>query len=119
MKRTLISQRLLLIALLALSLACATGGAPPVSDPGNPPPADVPEVGSAPDDPDVGDTTSGPATPDPAEPTPKQAQRGPSKVRQHAESGVEGMIVGTVIGGQVAGTYGDAQRAGVRGLWGL
>ncbi len=119
MKRALISQRLLLIALLALSLACATGGAPPVSDPGNQPPADVPEVGSAPDDPDVGGTTSGPGEPDPAEPKPKQAQRGPSKVRQHAESGGEGMIVGTVIGGQIGGTTGAAVGAAVFGLYGL
>jgi hypothetical protein len=112
-------RRLPLIALLALSLACATGGAPQVSDPEDRPPADVSDVGSAPDNPDTGSTKGDPATPDPGEPTPKQAQRGPSKVRQHAESGVEGMIVGTVIGGQVGGTTGAAVGAAIFGLYGL
>ena len=108
------SPRLALICLLALSLACATGGAPQ-GTPGDA--TGAPDVGAQTSDPGVGAQDAGAA--DPADPKPQQAQRGPSKVRQHAESGVEGMIVGTVIGGQIGGTTGAAVGAALFGLYGL
>jgi hypothetical protein len=117
------SSRLALVGLLALSLACATGGAPQ-GTPGNA--SGAPDVGSQGSDPDIGSQASDPdvgsqgaGATDPADPKPQQAQRGPSKVRQHAESGVEGMIVGTVIGGQIGGTTGAAVGAALFGLYGL
>ena len=97
--------RLPLIALLTLSLACATSGPSP-TDPGTQDPAG-----------DVG--AGGPGAADPAGGRTKQAQRGPSKAQRHAESGVEGMIVGTVIGGQLGGAAGAAVGAAVFGLYGL
>ncbi len=107
------SVRLPLIALLALSLACATSGPKP-TDPGGQDPAS--DVGAGDGDVGAGDGDVGAG--DPSGRT-KQAQRGPSKIQKHAESGVEGMIVGTVIGGQLGGATGAAVGAAVFGLYGL
>ncbi len=48
-----------------------------------------------------------------------QAQKGSGAMAQRAESAVEGIVVGTVVGGQIFGGYGAAVGAAVFGLYGL
>jgi antitoxin component YwqK of YwqJK toxin-antitoxin module len=54
---------------------------------------------------------------DPAAPQAHSPSKG--ALRRHAESGLEGMIIGTVLGGQVFGQYGAAVGAAMLGLYGF
>ncbi len=117
--------RLILTAAISLSFACATGRQPEAVNPGGAPDStkSSPDVGSQVDESDprgaVGAGVPGSrGAPGPADSKTGQAQRGPSTVGQHAASGVESMIIGTVIGGQVAGPAGAAVGAAIFGLYG-
>lgn len=108
--------RLTLIAVLALSLACATGGARQSPSPRGAPdsPADSSDVDSQADAPDRGavggSATSHPGESDPADPKTQQVPGSPT-AKERAASGAEAMIVGTVIGGQFGGPAGAAVGA--------
>jgi hypothetical protein len=132
-----------LALLCAVSIGCATSGTGTGTSAGDPDPASetpgasagqplpAPAPGDPPADPasasagpEAGDPlaehTGGRKTePDPDEPGDVQAQRAPSELQRRAEGALEGMIIGTVLGGQVAGLYGAAAGAAVFGLYGV
>ena len=91
--------------LLIGALACASGSGPTGSapDPGVDPTAESGDAAASGGISDPGKTGSDPG----------------AKVGEHLEAGLEGMIVGTVIGGQVASIYGAAVGAALFGLYGL
>ena len=97
-----LGPRIALFVALTTGLACASAPAPPVGS-GSDPQASAPAA-------DPG------ATGDPA----AQAQKASGgALQQHAESGMESMIIGTVVGGQIMGAYGAAVGAALFGLYGF
>ena len=105
--RSLSSRIALVFVVSALGLACASSKPPASVDSGNKPQPTA-STDPAADTRDVADATA-------------QAQKAASKgtLQRHAESGMESMIIGTVIGGQVFGQYGAAVGALTFGLYGL
>ncbi len=101
-----LGPRIVLVAALATGLACASAKPPP-------------PVGSG-ADPQTLDPADPTAAPGPADDPAAQAQKSSKGgLQRHAESGVEGMIIGTVVGGQILGQYGAAAGAVLFGLYGL
>jgi antitoxin component YwqK of YwqJK toxin-antitoxin module len=125
-----------LTVLLAMSLACATAPPPPdapgaldtgqnvegategsgdeVTDASR-----EPGTESDPQDPDQQAQAPDLQTKDPDSAQPQAHSSGKGRLRRHAESGLEGMIIGTVIGGQLFGQYGALVGAVGIGLYGL
>lgn len=96
-----LGPRIALVVALTSGLACASAPPPPVGSVSDP-------QASGPADPG--------ATGDPAAQAQKTSGGG---LQQHAESGVESMIIGTVVGGQIMGAYGAAVGAALFGLYGF
>ena len=124
-----LSSSIALTVLLAMSLACATAQPPPDAPAASDTSQTVDGATDGPGD-EVTDTrkeaitVSDPQDPDQQAKAPDPAQpqahsSGKGRLRRHAESGLEGLIIGTVIGGQLFGQYGAAVGAVAVGLYGL